>query len=400
VATEADLIAVAGPVRRAVEARLVGVRDRWPELDPDDVVQETLTRVWSARWRLERATLVPYGLVVARNLITSAERKRDLRRRHDHRLADAGSAEDPAVEIVAAEERAALATAMAALRAEDRQLLVEHEVHGIRAVDIAARHGVPAGTVAAKLARARARLRVQHLLALRRITLPTARCRGVLEALSLGDRRRQHALLAAEHLLGCSTCASLAEPLLTRRRSLTGLAPVAALLALTSRLWPWIRANPVPAAASGVGAVAVAVAVVASHSPAPAPAAPSRSAPQPATLVVDDTRLLPAARVASVAAFVGHTAVAQDVPVQAVPADEGFWVGAGPGQRVWVQLDTHGRESAIRVRPGQRASFSAEVLRTGADTAERLGITEAEGASELTAAGGYLLANPAAVVLH
>jgi RNA polymerase sigma factor (sigma-70 family) len=405
VATEADLVAVAGPVRRAVEARLVGARETWPELDPDDVVQETLARVWSARWRLERATLVPYGLVVARNLITSAERKRDLRQRHDHRLADAGPAEDPALEILAAEERAALATAMAALRADDKRLLIEHEVHGIRAVDIAARHGVPAGTVAARLARARARLRVQHLLVLRRVTLPTARCRGVLEALSLGDRRRQHALLAAEHLLGCRTCADLAEPLLTRRRSLTGLAPVAALVALTSPLWAWIRANPVPAAASGVGAVAVAVAVVVSQPSAPAPpaAAPSPSAPQPtqpATLTVDGTRLLPATRVTSVAAFVGHTAVARDVPVQAVPADEGFWVGTGPGQRVWVQLDTRGRESAIRIRPGQRASFSAKVLRSEADTAGRLGITEAEGAFELTAAGGYLLANPTAVVLH
>jgi RNA polymerase sigma factor (sigma-70 family) len=404
VATDADLLAVAGPVRRAVEARLAGQPGLRPELDPDDVVQETLTRVWSARWRLERATLVPYGLAVARNLITSGERKRDLRRRHGHRLVDPGPGVDPAVELVAAEERAAVLNAIAALRAEDRNLLLEHEVDRVEAAEIARRHGVPAGTVGARLARARARLRVEHLLALRHVTLPTARCRGVLDALSLGDRRRQRALLAAEHLLGCSTCAALAEPLLTRRRSLTGLAPVAALLALADRLWTWVRANPLPAAGSGVGAIAVAVAVAASQSPGPAPAtaAPSRGTPRPvpATLTVGGARMLPAARVGSLTSVVGRTAVATGVLVQSVPADEGFWVGDGPGRRVWVQLDTHGHESAVHVRPGQHVSLTAVVVGAGAGTPSGLGITDAEGARELRAMGGYLRSDPTTVAVR
>ena len=397
VATDADLLAVAGPVRRAVEARLAGQRGLRPELDPDDVVQETLTRVWSARWRLERATIVPYGLVVARNLITSAARKQDLRRRHSHRLVEASSGDDPAVELVAAEERAALLSAVAALRAADRKLLLEHEVDRVEAAEIARRQGVPAGAIGARLARARARLRVEHLLALRHVTLPTARCRGVLDALSLGDRRRQRALFAAEHLLGCGTCAALAEPLLTRRRSLTGLAPVAALLA-ADRLWTWVRANPLPAASTGVGAAAVAIAVVVSQSPGPAPptAAPSPAAPRPvpATLTVGGARMLPAARVGSMTALAGRTAVAREAPVQSVPADEGFWVGDGPGRRVWVQLDTHGHESAVHVRPGQHVTFTAKVVRAQANTPFGLGITDAEGGRELRATGGYLRADP------
>jgi RNA polymerase sigma factor (sigma-70 family) len=398
VATEADLLAVAGPVRRAVSARLTGR----PEIDPDDVVQETLTRVWAERWRLERSTLLAYALVVARNLVTSAERRADVGRRHQHRLADVPPDGDPAVALVAAEEQTAVARAITALRAEDRALLVEHEVRGVEARTIAAEQGVEAGTVAARLARARARLRVEHLLAYRHTTLPTPRCRGVLDALSLGDRGRQRTLLAAEHLLGCPTCAALAEPLLARNRSLTGIAPVAVLLALPTRIVAWARANPLPAAASGVGAVAavVAVAVLTGSSPAPptpiAAPAPSTAAPStaaPALLTVGSATVLPARKVGSIAGDVGRTAEADGVPVQSVPADEGFWIGGGPGARVWVELNTRGRESAVHVRAGQRASFAAEIVRVTAGSAATMGLSGAA-AAELRETGAYLVVDP------
>jgi RNA polymerase sigma factor (sigma-70 family) len=401
VATEADLLAVAAPVRRAVTARLTAR----PEIDPDDVVQETLARVWAERWRLERPTLLAYALVVARNLVTSAERREDVRRRHRHRLAEPPSDGDPAVALVEAEEQAAVARAVAALRAEDRRLLLEHEVRGVEVRRIAAEDGVGAGTVAARLARARARLRVEHLLALRHATLPTARCRGVLDALSLGDRARQRTLLAAEHLIGCETCAGLAEPLLARRRSLTALAPVLLLLAAPGRIWAWARANPLPAATSGVGAAAVVVAVTVLSGGSPPPAAPPVAAPAPSpatpvTLTVGGRPVLPASRVGSMAGDAGSTARARAVPVQSVPADEGFWVGGGPGARIWVQLDTHGAESAVQVRPGQHASFTAAVVRLTAGNAAGLGLPDPAGMAEVRAAGAYLVVDVEQLVLR
>jgi RNA polymerase sigma factor (sigma-70 family) len=394
-ATEADLLAAIAPIRKAVT-------DRWtnrPDLDPEDVVQETLARVWAERWRLERGALLGYAVVVARNLVTSVERREDRHRRHEHRLAEPATGVDPASEFLTAEESSAVSRALAALREEDRQLLLEHEVAGVEAREIAAARGVRANTLAARLARARARLRVEHLLALRHVTLPTPRCRGVLEALSLGDRSRQRTLLAAEHLLGCRTCGELAEPLLTRRRSLTALVPVALLVPL-SRLWGWIRANPVPSTAGTAGAVAIAVAVVVTRSPAPTPSAAAPSPTPPATLTVDGTPTLPAPRVGPMLDAVGRTAVARDVPVQSVPADEGFWVGGGPGDRVWVQLATRGRESSVRIRPGQRVSFFGHIVRVTADTPATVGLTPAEGAAELRSIGAYVTVDPRQLVLR
>jgi hypothetical protein len=172
------------------------------------------------------------------------------------------------------------------------------------------------------------------------------------------------------------------------------------LLVPLSRLWMWIRANPVPSTAGTVGAVAIAVAVVMTGSPAPTPT-PARPSPAPpATLTVDGRPTLPAPRVGPIAGAVGRTAVARDVPVQSVPADEGFWVGGGPGARVWVQLATQGHESSVRVRPGQRASFSGAVVRVGADTAAKVGLTAAEGAAELRSIGAYVTVDPRRLVLR
>ena len=74
------------------------------------------------------------------------------------------------------------------------------------------------GAMAMRLARARANLRLEFLLAFRRVKLPTDRCRAVLLALSNGDRRRQAMLDAPAHLASCPTCADLAEPLTRRNR--------------------------------------------------------------------------------------------------------------------------------------------------------------------------------------
>jgi serine/threonine-protein kinase RsbT len=59
-------------------------------------------------------------------------------------------------------------------------------------------------------------LRVEYLLVLEQVDPPTDRCRPVLFALSLGDRRRQREVDAARHLLECQICAELSRPLLER----------------------------------------------------------------------------------------------------------------------------------------------------------------------------------------
>lgn len=400
---EADLRAVLVAVRRVAAARMSA------PADVDDVVQETAVRVWDVRWRLERGALLGYGVAVARNLVTSTERRGELNRRHAPRLTDPERAGDPAAGVLRDEEHAALRSALLALRDDDRRLLVQHEVDGADLAELARRRGTSSGAVAARLARARARLRVQHLLAYRRVRLPTPRCRPVLEALSLGDRSRQRSLDVGGHLVDCEVCADLAEPLIHRDRTLTVLAPFALLLALPAKAWAWARANPLPATGSavGVGAVAVAVAVAggsaapptavaapAAVSPTPVPAAvPS---PVPTTLSVGGAAILPSTRVGSLRRYAGRPATGTDVSVQAVPADEGFWVGAGPGRRVWVQLAGPG-ESPVTVRPGQRVSFTGRVVTTALPPS--MGMTAAD-AAEIRAAGGYLLVDPTSLTVR
>jgi serine/threonine-protein kinase RsbT len=48
---------------------------------------------------------------------------------------------------------------------------------------------------------------------------PTERCRTVLYALSVGDRRRQREVDAGRHLLECELCAGVSVPLLERAQS-------------------------------------------------------------------------------------------------------------------------------------------------------------------------------------
>lgn len=74
--------------------------------------------------------------------------------------------------------------------------------------------------------------------------------------------------------------------------------------------------------------------------------------------------------------------------VASVPADEGFWVDSDHG-RMWVQIDTP-RESPYDVDAGDTVSFSGQVDANGADFPARVGVTSAEGAADLTAAGAHI----------
>jgi RNA polymerase sigma factor (sigma-70 family) len=207
-----DVARLIALVRRIVAAR---VDDRATE---DDLVQETLARVLAAAQRVDPGMLEPYAIVTARNVVASLWRDRDRQRRNEHRVVDLrpeGAADEG---LLAEEDRAAVAAALGRLSDQERQTLLAHEVAGQDTRSLAEERGSTAGAVAAQLNRARARLRVEYLLALEHTDPPTERCRPVLLALSLGDRRRQRDVDAPGHLLECGLCARLSEPLVGRAR--------------------------------------------------------------------------------------------------------------------------------------------------------------------------------------
>ncbi len=134
--------------------------------------------------------------------------------------------------------------------------------------------------------------------------------------------------------------------------------------------------------------------------PAPGPptgaGTPAGSATAPGTLTVGTTDLLgtPAA-LAGLRDLADQPAVATGTPVQAVVADEGFWVGADERNRVYVVLSPAARqaagESPFQVSAGQRIDLTARV--TALAGPADLGVTPAEGAEQLATQGAYLLAD-------
>jgi RNA polymerase sigma factor (sigma-70 family) len=378
--------------------RVVGARVRDPDT-VDDLVQEALARVIAVRGRLDDEAVTPYAIVTARNLVTSMAREAERGRRHQPRLVDLSEPERPEDAALRQEEAAAVEAALAALPDHEREAVVAHEVEGVDTATLAeARRSTP-GAVGVQLARTRARLRLDYLLALRRVELPTSRCRPVLLALSGGDRRRQLALDAGGHLMQCPTCASLSRPLVERRRSIAVLLPLLALWWLWRRLQAWARRRPVMASLTAASAVAVTGLVLVpplvgrDQAPPPAPttttlppgAAPGSAAPgggggSGVRLVVPGRSLLPVPGREVLARHAGQRVRGEHVPARGVYADEGFWAGTSDGDQLWVQLIGRG-ESPFRVRPGQRASFTGRLVPNSPGFARRVGMVPEEGAA-------------------
>jgi serine/threonine-protein kinase RsbT len=194
----------------------VGARVKDPHL-VEDLVQESLARVMAARERIEPGKLPHYASVTARNLVASMAAGNDRARARTHLLVEDKGDESPVAEVIVQEERSTVTAALAKLPAEERDLLVAHEVQGRSTATIAAGRGTTPGAVAARLYRARANLRVEYLLVAERIDPPTDRCRPVLRAMSNANRRRQDELDASGHLLECEACARLTSLLFERR---------------------------------------------------------------------------------------------------------------------------------------------------------------------------------------
>jgi hypothetical protein len=134
---------------------------------------------------------------------------------------------------------------------------------------------------------------------------------------------------------------------------------------------------------------------------APAPVAPGGWTPDaiipppgPGSLEAGTTSLFDAARGdQGLIDLVGQTATGYAVPVQAVDADEGFWIGASATDRVWVQL-TSNEESTITIAPGELLDLSGPIVSHGADYARKAGVTAEEGADQLTREAAHLEVNP------
>jgi RNA polymerase sigma factor (sigma-70 family) len=394
----AEILEIIGPLRRYVGAHVRAGHD------VDDVVQESLARVMGAQHRLTPGVALAYSIVVARHVMSDQSADSERARRNTHRLIDLSEPQRPEDAVVTIEERAALRDALSAVPPAQREALLAHVLRDEPVTTIAADTGSSSGSVSAQLARTRARLRVDYVLALRGVDLPTERCRPVLLALSAGDTRRQDVLRAGHHLLACSTCSSVSEPLMRRRSALAGVIPWLGLGPLIAWVRRFIRQSPGHAAlaatgAAGVVSVALVTALQTSSPPAEHPRllAPVVSTPSPTASAgptdqlvrtLDGSSLLPVP--AGLAAMNGDGVRARSVPVLAVVADEGFWIGDRQRGQIWVQLIDVAGESPVTVRAGDKVSFTGKVSAQDPGFARRAGVSTGEGAALLTSQAAHL----------
>jgi RNA polymerase sigma factor (sigma-70 family) len=333
--TSEQIAAMSPALRRYAEARHVDSGH------VDDLVQETLARLMEVRERLDVDTLFAYALAVLTNLDRSVRRGEDVARRHRHRLLELAGPMSADDVVIREEERQSVRQALAALPPDMNLLLLERYADD--------HPQVSTGAQSARLARARARLRLEYLLALRRVALPSPRCRAVLLAISERNARRQAEVGAGRHLTTCPVCMDLADPLLRRDARLFALWPLLAAVALARKAY---GAHPVVAAGGGVvaaGVIAAAVVVSLPHHRQPTP--------QPSALC----RMTSPSR----DSLVGHRISARDVPVTRVPANEGFDVRACSDRTVWVHLRGHG-ESPVHIKVRDRVTMTGTVRRRGA----------------------------------
>jgi DNA-directed RNA polymerase specialized sigma24 family protein len=347
--TAAQVAALTPGLRRYAAARHVD------PADIDDLVQETTARLLEVRTRLDLATLFAYALAVLTNLDRSNRRADEVARRHRHRLLALDGPTSADDEIIRVEQQDALRKALDSLAPEVRALLVDHYGSGT------SKTTSTSGARAARLARARARLRLEYLLALRRITLPEPRCRSVLIAISERNTRRQTELDTGSHVARCPVCMPLVEPLLRRDARLFGLWPLLGLAAVIRRA---AGSHPALAAGAGVATAGAVTAAVVLTLPSPH----HRPATQPSALC----RMTGAER----GGMVGQQVTAERASVASVPANEGFFVRACDGNRVWVHLAGPG-ESRLHIRAHDHVTMTGVVRRV-----EREGLPDSLSAAD------------------
>jgi len=196
-------------LRRVVGARVSN------QADAEDLVQEALARTLQHRDSIEEGMVEPYAISTARNLVATMWRTNARQRSNAHRLLEPDDGLAPDERLLAGEEQQAMARALGEFTKDERALLFAHETEGLGLATLARQRGTSAGALAARSHRLRARLRAEYLVALEDEP-PSDRCRPVLVAFSVRDRRRQREADAEMHLLECDFCARVVQPLLER----------------------------------------------------------------------------------------------------------------------------------------------------------------------------------------
>ena len=385
-----EVIAVEPVIRRVVAARTVN------PADVDDLVQDCLERLLVARERLTPEAVLPYAVVTARNLVSSHAKSAIRHAAAAPRILSLSEPERPEDVLLAGEARAAMTAALAQLSDQERRDVLAYYGDGMPG---AAGVRESQGALRVRMARTRAKLRLEYLLAFRHIELPTSVCRRVLLAISVGDTRRQRELNAGQHLLDCDTCAALSEPLDRRSAALTAIAIPGALAG-------WVaakaRAHPAQSTASvAAGSAAVAAAVVIGlhlSASSPPPAAPVRASSVPATpaavavishLTVAGQAVADAQALQSLRSLIGQPGKASGVPVVAAVTKNGFWIGSSQG-RIWVQLV--GPLRPLRIQGGDRVQFTGTMVGNSAAYPAQAGLRGGD-AALLARQGAHLAVN-------
>jgi RNA polymerase sigma factor (sigma-70 family) len=383
VARDAALLELTDVVRRTLLAR-IGDHHL-----VEDLTQEAIVKVASARGRLDDDALRAYAIVTARNTLTAHFRQQATRKRHAHRLVEYRGLDGPEQLTLEREETDALAAALDRLDDHDRQLLVAHESDGVPLDELAARHDTTPRAISMRLARARAVMRVEFVLALRHIGEIPNQCRNNLLALSAGDKRRQDELGTADHLSRCETCSQLSKPIVQRRRGIAVWLFLASA-ELLRRFLGSLRRNHVTQAVSVAGTAAmVAVAFLVLQPDRPASPAATDATTDEAALRVPGSSLAPATAPEIASTTAAPTTLPASAPpaepcssaagaatidatldtcpftlnaalVIEVPADEGFWISAPDGQPAWVHI-VGTAESPQHVEAGHRVTLTGVV---------------------------------------
>ncbi len=392
-----EVLAVEPVIRRVVAARAAN------PADVDDLVQDCLERLLTARERLTPAAVLPYAVVTARNLVSSHAKTAMRHAAAAPRILDIAEPERPEDLLLAGEARRAMTAALAQLSPQERGDLLDYYDADPAAGGVGPESR---GALRVRMARTRAKLRLEYLLAFRHIELPTPVCRRVLLAISAGDMRRQREADAGQHLLDCETCAALSEPLDRRSVALTAIAVPGALLAWTAGK---ARAHPLPTAGSAAaGAAVIAGAVVFGPKLLPAhpvavrttqtpsaPSAPSASLASPGAEVISDLSIggrpvSDAKAGQSLRSMIGEAAEASGISVVTAVTRNGFWIGTTQG-RIWVQLV--GPLRPLHIHAGDRVWFDGTVTGNPAASPASIGVTDSSDARLLSQQGAHLTVN-------